>query len=64
MHAQQPAPVDPPSAGDPAHAAFYAAAHARLSAALGDEARQVVLDSIIDLHRGRVRAQTGDSVTH
>jgi hypothetical protein len=56
MHAQQPAPVDPPSAGDPAHAAFYAAAHARLSAALGDEARQVVLDSIIDLHRSRVRA--------
>jgi hypothetical protein len=51
MHA--PPPADQPSPADPAHAAFYAAAHARLSAALGDEAHQAVLDSIIDLHRIR-----------
>ena len=53
MHAPQPPPADQPSLADPAHAAFYAAAHARLSAALGDEAHQAVLDSIIDLHRIR-----------
>jgi hypothetical protein len=57
MYALLPEPVDRPASADAVHAAFYAAAHARLSAALGEEERQVVLDAIIDLHRSR-RART------
>ena len=50
MYAVQPAVVDQSAPADAVHAAFYAAAHVRLSAALGDEARQVALDTMIDLY--------------
>ena len=46
---------DQPVKTDAVHAAFYAAAHTRLSAALGDEGRQVALDTIIDLYRNAGR---------
>ena len=51
MYALHPALGDHPAAAEAVHAAFYAAAHARLSAALGDEGRQVALDTMIDLYR-------------
>ena len=51
MYALQPALVEQPNTSATAHAAFYAAAHARLQGALGTTGRRVALDTVIDLYR-------------
>jgi hypothetical protein len=51
MYAFQPALVEQPNTTAIAHAAFYAAAHARLQGALGNDGRRVALDTVIDLYR-------------
>jgi hypothetical protein len=51
MYALQPALVEQPDTSATAHAAFYAAAHARLQGALGNTGRRVALDTAIDLYR-------------
>ncbi|MDB5066685.1 MAG: hypothetical protein JWM18_3119 [Chloroflexi bacterium] len=51
MYALQPVLVEQPNPSATAHAAFYAAAHARLQGALGNRGRRVALDSVIDRYR-------------
>jgi hypothetical protein len=52
MYALQPALVEQPNTTATTHAAFYAAAHARLQGALGNKGRRAALDTVIDLYRG------------
>jgi hypothetical protein len=51
MYAVQPALVDQPNTSATTHAAFYAAAHARLQGAFGNRGRRAALESVIDLYR-------------